>query len=196
VPCERRGARYRCVLVLARSAEDAAPLVACGSWEGRIATQPAGSGGFGYDPLFVPDGEQRSAAQLPAAEKNALSHRARALGGPAGADPATRTAGTVARTASPLPPSPPQLPPLSLYVHFPWCVRKCPYCDFNSHTLQGELPANDYVEALLRDLSTQTEAAQGRELQSIFLGGGTPSLFAPEALARLLAGCANAERRC
>jgi XTP/dITP diphosphohydrolase len=79
VPCERRGARYRCVLVLARSAEDAAPLVACGSWEGRIATQPAGSGGFGYDPLFVPDGEQCSAAQLPAAQKNALSHRARAL---------------------------------------------------------------------------------------------------------------------
>jgi oxygen-independent coproporphyrinogen-3 oxidase len=89
---------------------------------------------------------------------------------------------------SPLPPSPPQLPPLSLYVHFPWCVRKCPYCDFNSHALQGELPANDYVDALLRDLSTQTDAAQGRELQSIFLGGGTPSLFAPEALARLLAG--------
>jgi oxygen-independent coproporphyrinogen-3 oxidase len=87
-----------------------------------------------------------------------------------------------------LPPSPPQLPPLSLYVHFPWCVRKCPYCDFNSHALQGELPANDYVDALLRDLSTQTDAAQGRELQSIFLGGGTPSLFAPEALARLLAG--------
>ena len=79
VPWERRGARYRCVLVLARSAEDTAPLMASGSWEGRIATQPEGSGGFGYDPLFVPDGEQRSAAQLPAAQKNALSHRARAL---------------------------------------------------------------------------------------------------------------------
>ena len=92
----------------------------------------------------------------------------------------------------PLPLLPPsrslQLPPLSLYVHFPWCVRKCPYCDFNSHTLQGELPANDYVDALLRDLSAQTDAVQGRELQSIFLGGGTPSLFQPAALARVLAG--------
>ena len=88
-----------------------------------------------------------------------------------------------------MPPAPSlPLPPLALYVHFPWCVRKCPYCDFNSHALQGELPANDYVDALLRDLSTQTDAAQGRALQSIFLGGGTPSLFAPQALARLLAG--------
>jgi XTP/dITP diphosphohydrolase len=79
VPWERRAARYRCVLALVRSAGDAAPLIAAGSWEGRIAMQPAGSGGFGYDPLFVPEGEQRSAAQLPAAEKNANSHRARAL---------------------------------------------------------------------------------------------------------------------
>lgn len=79
VPWERRAARYRCVLALVRSAGDAAPLIAAGSWEGRIAMQPAGNGGFGYDPLFVPEGEQRSAAQLPAAQKNANSHRARAL---------------------------------------------------------------------------------------------------------------------
>jgi putative oxygen-independent coproporphyrinogen III oxidase len=80
------------------------------------------------------------------------------------------------------------LPPLSLYVHFPWCVRKCPYCDFNSHALQGALPEADYVAALLRDLALQSPAAQGRPLQSIFLGGGTPSLFSPAALARLLEG--------
>src|ERR1700688_1338439 len=80
------------------------------------------------------------------------------------------------------------VPPLSLYVHFPWCVRKCPYCDFNSHTLHGALPETDYVDALLSDLAVQAHAAQGRQLQSIFLGGGTPSLFAPEALARLLIG--------
>ena len=79
VPWERRSARYRCVLTLVRSADDAAPLIASGSWEGRIALQPVGSGGFGYDPLFVPDGEQRSVAQLPATEKNARSHRAMAL---------------------------------------------------------------------------------------------------------------------
>jgi len=98
-------------------------------------------------------------------------------------------------TMAPPPPPPPSplptmapLPPLSLYVHFPWCVRKCPYCDFNSHTLQGALPADEYVEALLRDLSLQAQLAEGRALQSIFLGGGTPSLFPPAALARLLAG--------
>lgn len=78
------------------------------------------------------------------------------------------------------------LPPLSLYVHFPWCVRKCPYCDFNSHTLQGELPEAVYVDALLRDLRVQAADAQGREVASVFFGGGTPSLFPPAAIARLL----------
>jgi putative oxygen-independent coproporphyrinogen III oxidase len=78
------------------------------------------------------------------------------------------------------------LPPLSLYVHFPWCVRKCPYCDFNSHTLQGELPESAYIEALLCDLAAQAEDVQGREVVSVFFGGGTPSLFSPDALARLL----------
>ena len=78
------------------------------------------------------------------------------------------------------------LPPLSLYVHFPWCVRKCPYCDFNSHTLQGELPEAAYVDALLRDLRVQAADAQGREVASVFFGGGTPSLFSPAAIARLL----------
>jgi oxygen-independent coproporphyrinogen-3 oxidase len=78
------------------------------------------------------------------------------------------------------------LPPLSLYVHFPWCVRKCPYCDFNSHTLHGELPETAYIEALLSDLRAQIEDVQGREVVSLFFGGGTPSLFSPAALARLL----------
>jgi oxygen-independent coproporphyrinogen-3 oxidase len=89
------------------------------------------------------------------------------------------------------------LPPLSLYLHFPWCVRKCPYCDFNSHTLHGALPEARYVDALLRDLDLQADLIQGRALQSLFLGGGTPSLFAPVALSRLLQGvrsqCALAE---
>jgi XTP/dITP diphosphohydrolase len=79
LPAERRAARYRCVLALVRSGEDAAPLIASGSWEGRIGTQPAGRGGFGYDPLFVPEGHEVSAAELPVAQKNALSHRGRAL---------------------------------------------------------------------------------------------------------------------
>jgi XTP/dITP diphosphohydrolase len=79
VPRERRGARFRCILALVRNANDARPLIASGSWEGSIALRAAGDGGFGYDPLFIPAGHQVSAAELPAAQKNALSHRARAL---------------------------------------------------------------------------------------------------------------------
>jgi putative oxygen-independent coproporphyrinogen III oxidase len=78
-------------------------------------------------------------------------------------------------------------PPLSLYVHFPWCVRKCPYCDFNSYTLHGELQEDRYLDALGRDIESQSADAAGREIISIFLGGGTPSLFSPAAIARVLA---------
>jgi putative oxygen-independent coproporphyrinogen III oxidase len=81
-----------------------------------------------------------------------------------------------------------QLPPLSLYVHLPWCVRKCPYCDFNSHAAPAQLPQDEYVTALLEDLDLELRAIQGRALTSIFFGGGTPSLFSPERLGRLLEG--------
>jgi putative oxygen-independent coproporphyrinogen III oxidase len=77
-------------------------------------------------------------------------------------------------------------PPLALYAHFPWCVQKCPYCDFNSHTLREELPEQRYIEALLRDLDVQMPEAEARPLTSIFLGGGTPSLFSPSAIGRLI----------
>lgn len=80
------------------------------------------------------------------------------------------------------------LPPLALYVHIPWCVRKCPYCDFNSHAASAELPEDAYVSALLSDLDQDLHYAQGRELASIFFGGGTPSLFSAAALGRLLEG--------
>jgi putative oxygen-independent coproporphyrinogen III oxidase len=79
----------------------------------------------------------------------------------------------------------PVTPPLALYLHFPWCVRKCPYCDFNSHTLQGQLPQQQYLEALRADLEIQAPLVAGREISSVFLGGGTPSLFIPEALGGL-----------
>jgi putative oxygen-independent coproporphyrinogen III oxidase len=80
------------------------------------------------------------------------------------------------------------LPPLSLYIHFPWCVRKCPYCDFNSHAVRGELPEEEYIDALLTDLEQDLARVWGRPVRSVFLGGGTPSLFSPEAIERLLAG--------
>ncbi|UVL99373.1 radical SAM family heme chaperone HemW [Pseudomonas atacamensis] len=82
----------------------------------------------------------------------------------------------------------PTLPPLALYIHIPWCVRKCPYCDFNSHTASPVLPEQAYVDALLADLDQDLHAVYGRELTSIFFGGGTPSLFSAEALGRLLKG--------
>ncbi|BDM65283.1 YggW family oxidoreductase [Shewanella sp. NFH-SH190041] len=80
------------------------------------------------------------------------------------------------------------LPPLSLYIHIPWCVQKCPYCDFNSHGQQGELPQQEYVDALLKDLDADLHYVQNRPLHSIFIGGGTPSLFDAAQIARLLAG--------
>jgi len=78
------------------------------------------------------------------------------------------------------------LPPLALYVHMPWCVRKCPYCDFNSHVAPETIPQQQYVDALIEDLAIDAGAAQGRALVSIFFGGGTPSLFAPDQVGRFL----------
>jgi len=80
------------------------------------------------------------------------------------------------------------LPPLALYVHIPWCVRKCPYCDFNSHERAGALPEREYVDRLLQDLESLLPSVWGRPLVSVFIGGGTPSLFAPESIDRLLSG--------
>jgi len=85
------------------------------------------------------------------------------------------------------------LPPLSLYIHVPWCVRKCPYCDFNSHEIKshkadGIIPETEYVQALLDDLEADLPWVQGREIQTIFIGGGTPSLLSVEAYKNLLAG--------
>jgi putative oxygen-independent coproporphyrinogen III oxidase len=81
------------------------------------------------------------------------------------------------------------LPPLSLYVHIPWCIKKCPYCDFNSHAVKADLPESAYIDALLNDLTADLERyAIARPIHSIFIGGGTPSLFSPESLDRLIAG--------
>ena len=79
------------------------------------------------------------------------------------------------------------LPPLALYVHMPWCVRKCPYCDFNSHAAPESIPQQQYVDTLLEDLAIDAGAAQGRAIASVFFGGGTPSLFTPDEIGRFLA---------
>ena len=79
-----------------------------------------------------------------------------------------------------------QLPPLGLYIHIPWCVKKCPYCDFNSHNSPNELPEALYVDALINDLEQALPLIWGRSIRTIFIGGGTPSLFSPEAINKIL----------
>ncbi len=78
------------------------------------------------------------------------------------------------------------LPPLSLYIHIPWCIRKCPYCDFNSHQANNDIPETEYVAALRLDLQQDAILAQGRKLTSIFFGGGTPSMFSANAIAKII----------
>ena len=82
----------------------------------------------------------------------------------------------------------PELPPLSLYIHIPWCVQKCPYCDFNSHALKGEVPHSEYVQHLLKDLDQDLPLTAGREVRTIFIGCGTPSLLSSEAMQQLMDG--------
>lgn len=84
-----------------------------------------------------------------------------------------------------------QPPPIALYIHIPWCVRKCPYCDFNSHAAGDALPERAYVEALIADLQTDLHLVQGRALTSIFFGGGTPSLFSARAIGDILTAVAD-----
>ena len=79
------------------------------------------------------------------------------------------------------------LPPLSLYVHLPWCIKKCPYCDFNSHEATSDMPEQRYIDALIADLESALPLIWGRTVHSIFIGGGTPSLFSPQAIDRLIA---------
>ena len=84
-----------------------------------------------------------------------------------------------------------QLPPLSLYIHIPWCVRKCPYCDFNSHTVNKELPEALYVAALTKDLEQALPLIWGRTIRTIFIGGGTPSIFSPDAINQIITTVRN-----
>src|SRR5947209_19370204 len=78
------------------------------------------------------------------------------------------------------------LPPLALYVHIPWCVKKCPYCDFNSHQAKGDVPERAYVEALVTDLELALPDVWGRRVYSVFFGGGTRSLFSAAAIGTLV----------
>ncbi len=174
LPAQQRQAWFICQVVAVTSANDPLPLLAHGRWHGSILQAASGSGGFGYDPLFAPIDMNCSAAELVAETKNAISHRGLAI-----ADLLRQ----IQQHWSML-----SLPPLSLYIHIPWCVRKCPYCDFNSHAVKNEIPQAKYVQALLQDLEADLPQVWGRTVHSIFIGGGTPSLFSAASIADLISG--------
>src|SRR5690606_1714088 len=81
-----------------------------------------------------------------------------------------------------------QLPPLALYIHIPWCIQKCPYCDFNSHAVKQGIPEQEYIAHLLADLEQDLPLVTGRSLSSIFIGGGTPSVFSAAGISQILTG--------
>ncbi len=133
-------------------------------------------------------GKSRGVGKIIAIEPAAGGRRASSaasarLGAAAGFD---SVAGTAAHYLRPGSLQLAALPPLSLYIHFPWCVRKCPYCDFNSHEVKGSFPEDDYLDALRLDLEAALPLIWGRKIHTVFIGGGTPSLLSAQGLDRLL----------
>ncbi|NDE42575.1 MAG: radical SAM family heme chaperone HemW, partial [Betaproteobacteria bacterium] len=169
---EQRGAALVSTLVALRSAQDPEPLIAVGRAVGEISRAPCGDKGFGFDPVMFIPRFGKTFAELPEATKNAHSHRGQAA--------RAMRPGTLQLAA---------LPPLSLYVHLPWCIHKCPYCDFNSHEMRtADLPEQRYLDALMADLEAALPLVWGRTVHSVFIGGGTPSLFSPAAIDQMLGG--------
>ncbi len=157
-----------------------------GRVEGLIIEAPRGAGGFGYDPYFwlagawADRGATRSCRQESAQpSRHCHARAARPVDG------AEAGAGQNGPGAAMNP------PPLALYVHMPWCVRKCPYCDFNSHQLKSAAPDGGYIDALIGDFDAELPRARDRRIDTVFFGGGTPSLFQPEEFA----GCSGALRQ-
>src|SRR5216683_5939908 len=135
-------------------------------------------------------GPTASAVMAPSVGPTASAATAASVGTAVSAEAAASVGTTVsAATAAPHGPDASNEPAessLALYVHMPWCVRKCPYCDFNSHQLKSAAPDSSYVDALIRDLDLELPSVSGRRIDTVFFGGGTPSLFQPEDFSRLL----------
>ncbi len=191
-----RRAHFVSTLVAVRHADDPEPLVAVGRWPGQVLEALRGAQGFGYDPLMFIPALGCTVAEMDAALKNAaqppcpLGRRSCCALLRAGMAPVTQASVSLicqpicapARCICSEP------PPLSLYVHLPWCLKKCPYCDFNSHARPSDgLPEQRYLDALVADLEAALPQVWGRRVVSVFIGGGTPSLFSPDGIDRLLA---------
>ena len=173
VPFEARRARYRCALVYLEGPRDPAPLFTRGRVGGIRPRGAARRGWIRVRPLFLASG----------AGCHGRGARARAEKPP---EPPRRGAPCATRRARPACAMSAAALPLTLYVHMPWCVRKCPYCDFNSHQLKSAAPARRLHRRLDPRLRVGAADLGGRPIDAVFFGGGTPSLFAPEDFARLL----------
>ena len=185
VAADARTARYRCAIVFLRWRRRSRPPIVAGH-AGTAASRdaPRGSGGFGYDPLFVVAGTARTAAEFEPAQKNA---RQPSRPGAACAGRSAWRSSSARRAVST-----PRGLPLSLYVHLPWCVRKCPYCDFNSHAVARRAARRGATSRRCSPTWPRGRDGLGRSRDlSVFFGGGTPSLFSAEAIARLLDGTAR-----
>ena len=145
--------------------------------DGTLVWPPRGSAGFGYDPAFLPDGHARTFGEMTSIEKHGLpplglglSHRARAF---------VKLAEICLDRA-------PSKMRFGVYVHWPFCLSKCPYCDFNSHVRHAPIDEDRFASAFAREIETTAARAPGREVSSIFLGGGTPSLMKPQTVGAIL----------
>ena len=173
VPAAERSARYRAVIVFMRHAADPSPLICEGSWEGMIQLQPAGEGGFGYDPYFFLPELGCTSAELSAPEKNRISHRGMALVELKKKLREQRCLAAIHR--------------LAFTYTFPGVKKSAPIA-ISTRTRSDSIPQQAYVDALLDDLAQDLPLIWGRRIESIFIGGGTPSLFSAESIDRLFSG--------
>ncbi len=183
-PASRQGPfRLRPGVALARTANGSLHE---GRVFGRLAYPPRGDKGHGYDPMFVADGYDLPSARWTRPNKNRISHRARAFETFCQGLPWLRQRTRAARTRSPRRCRQPPDGGFGVYVHWPFCAAKCPYCDFNSHVRHGGIDEHRFLAAYLRELETLVARTDRATVDSIFFGGGTPSLMAPSTVAAII----------
>ncbi len=188
-----RRAKLVSTMVGLRKVNDPEPLIAVGRVQGEIARLAIGEHGFGFDPVMYIPSLGKTMAQL--IQRKERHQPPWPVGQADGRADSPKLAVNMAMKDIQHYMRPgllqlPSLPPLSLYIHLPWCIKKCPYCDFNSHeSKNGQLSDETeqrYLDALIADLDASLPLIWGRPVHSIFIGGGTPSLFSPQSIDQLL----------